>query len=148
MKNSERGATAAPAAPGATLTIDLDAVAANYRRLAERAGDAECAAVVKADGYGLGMAEVAAALAGPLTTAALCSWLRATPAHEAFPALPFTLLGTLTISALVRPLVHLGRLTPTACARSIAGAAASANCPTTAPRRDIASTAWWPADGS
>ncbi len=45
------------------LTIDLDAIARNYRRLAERAKGAECAAVVKADAYGLGMAEAAPALA-------------------------------------------------------------------------------------
>jgi alanine racemase len=50
--------------PGETaiLTIDLDALAANYRRLRELAGLAECAAVVKADAYGLGMAEAAPAL--------------------------------------------------------------------------------------
>jgi len=46
----------------AILTIDLDALIANYRRLRELAGAAECAAVVKADAYGLGMAEVAPAL--------------------------------------------------------------------------------------
>jgi alanine racemase len=43
----------------AILTIDLDALAANYRRLRELASPAECAAVVKADAYGLGMAEAA-----------------------------------------------------------------------------------------
>ena len=59
MKNSECGGSGS----GATLTIDLDAVAANYRLLAERAAGAECAAVVKADAYGLGMARVAPALA-------------------------------------------------------------------------------------
>lgn len=42
-----------------TLTIDLDAIAANWRLLAERARPAQCAAVVKANGYGLGAAEVA-----------------------------------------------------------------------------------------
>ena len=45
------------------LTIDLDAIGANYRLLAERAHPAECAAVVKADAYGLGMAPVARSLA-------------------------------------------------------------------------------------
>jgi alanine racemase len=50
--------------PGETaiLIIDLDALAANYRRLRELAGPAECAAVVKADAYGLGMAEAAPVL--------------------------------------------------------------------------------------
>ena len=50
-------------AASAILTIDLDAITANYRRLAELAAPAECAAVVKADAYGLGMAKVAPALA-------------------------------------------------------------------------------------
>ena len=46
----------------AHLTIDLDALAANYRLLATRLEDAECAPAVKADAYGLGMAQVAPAL--------------------------------------------------------------------------------------
>jgi alanine racemase len=46
----------------AILTIDLDALAANYRRLRDLAPPAECAAVVKADAYGLGMAQAAPAL--------------------------------------------------------------------------------------
>lgn len=44
---------------GAVLTVDLDAIAANYRLLAERAGGATVAGVMKADAYGLGMAQVA-----------------------------------------------------------------------------------------
>ena len=48
---------------GALLTIDLAAIVANWRLLRERSAPAECAAVVKADAYGLGMAEVAPALA-------------------------------------------------------------------------------------
>ncbi len=47
---------------GAVLTIDLDAVAANWRLLRDRVGPARCAAVVKADAYGLGAARVAPAL--------------------------------------------------------------------------------------
>lgn len=52
-------------APGETavLTIDLGALAANYRRLRELSAPAECAAVVKADAYGLGMAQAAPVLA-------------------------------------------------------------------------------------
>lgn len=46
----------------AILTIDLGALADNYRDVRERAAGAECAAVVKADAYGLGMAEAAPAL--------------------------------------------------------------------------------------
>jgi len=45
------------------LTIDLGAVQANYRQLASVAANAECAAVVKADGYGLGAVRVGQALA-------------------------------------------------------------------------------------
>lgn len=45
------------------LTIDLDAVAANWRLLAARSAPSECAAVVKADAYGLGIAAVAKRLA-------------------------------------------------------------------------------------
>lgn len=48
---------------GATLTVDLAAIVANWKTLAQRAAPARCAAVVKADAYGLGMAPVAAALA-------------------------------------------------------------------------------------
>src|SRR3954470_16190299 len=48
---------------GAVLDIDLGAVVANWRLLAERAAPAECAAVVKANAYGLGAEPVARALA-------------------------------------------------------------------------------------
>lgn len=49
---------------GATLTIDLDAVAANWRLLADRlAAGRGCGAAVKADAYGLGAARVVPALA-------------------------------------------------------------------------------------
>jgi alanine racemase len=53
----------AAASETAILTIDLDALLANYRRLRELAAPAECAAVVKADAYGLGLAQAAPALA-------------------------------------------------------------------------------------
>jgi len=43
----------------AALRIDLDALARNYRALRERAKPGECAAVVKADAYGLGVERVA-----------------------------------------------------------------------------------------
>lgn len=48
---------------GATLTIDLDAIADNYRLLRSKAGKAACAAVMKADAYGLGAARIAPVLA-------------------------------------------------------------------------------------
>jgi alanine racemase len=47
---------------GGVLTIDLDAIAANYRMLAGKVVPGECAAVVKADAYGLGLEQVAATL--------------------------------------------------------------------------------------
>jgi alanine racemase len=47
---------------GAILEIDLGAVVANWRTLAAKAAPATCAAVVKANGYGLGAARVARAL--------------------------------------------------------------------------------------
>jgi alanine racemase len=48
----------------ATLTIDLDAIAANWRALDQLSGPSvQTGAVVKADGYGLGAARVARALA-------------------------------------------------------------------------------------
>src|SRR5262245_6932776 len=48
---------------GGLLTIDLGALVANYRALAARAAPAECAAVVKADAYGIGIEPAVAALA-------------------------------------------------------------------------------------
>ncbi|HZU89522.1 MAG TPA: alanine racemase [Stellaceae bacterium] len=48
---------------GAILDIDLAAVAANWRFLSARVAPAECAAVVKADAYGLGAYRLAPALA-------------------------------------------------------------------------------------
>jgi alanine racemase len=49
---------------GALLTIDLGAVCENWRSLQAAVGAAQCAAVVKADAYGLGATRVASALAG------------------------------------------------------------------------------------
>jgi alanine racemase len=57
-----------PARAGTVLEIDLAAIAGNWQRLqAELQPPAQAAAVVKADAYGLGMAEVA-----PLLAAAGC----------------------------------------------------------------------------
>lgn len=51
-----------PELAGATLTIDLDAIADNWRLLCRQLGK-PCAGVVKADGYGLGLGPVARTLA-------------------------------------------------------------------------------------
>jgi alanine racemase len=48
---------------GGILTIDLAAIVANWRALGSRAAPAACAAVIKADGYGCGIEQVAGALA-------------------------------------------------------------------------------------
>jgi alanine racemase len=45
-----------------TLEVDLDALAANYKLLSKRASTAQCGAVVKGDGYGLGVGPVARTL--------------------------------------------------------------------------------------
>ena len=57
--------TAGPPAAeaGGILTVDLAAIEANWRALGRRAMPAECAAVVKADGYGCGLEPVAQRLA-------------------------------------------------------------------------------------
>ena len=62
---AEKLVTAGPPAAqaGGILTVDLAAIEANWRALGRRAMPAECAAVVKADAYGCGIEQVAAALA-------------------------------------------------------------------------------------
>ena len=50
------------AGAGATLTVDLDALVGNWRALRDLSRPAACAAVVKADAYGLGIEKVGAAL--------------------------------------------------------------------------------------
>jgi alanine racemase len=54
---------AALASATGILTVDLDALAANWRKLEKTAVPAECAGVVKADAYGCGIEPVARALA-------------------------------------------------------------------------------------
>ncbi|HVV40193.1 MAG TPA: alanine racemase [Nitrobacter sp.] len=67
LLSPEANAAAAFAAATVTstgvLTIDLDALVANWRKLEKTAVPAECAAVVKADAYGCGIDPVARALA-------------------------------------------------------------------------------------
>ena len=60
---------AAAARAGAVLTIDTGAVVANWRALRDRVRPADCAAVLKADAYGLGAARI-----GPALAAAGCRW--------------------------------------------------------------------------
>ena len=90
---------AASASDGASdtaiLTIDLDALTANYRRLRDLASPAECAAVVKADAYGLGMALAAPALARAgcktffvATLGEARALAQASPRRQSFMSLP------------------------------------------------------------
>src|SRR6187551_105497 len=48
---------------GGILTVDLAALVANWRELGRRAMPSECASVIKANGYGCGIEQVATALA-------------------------------------------------------------------------------------
>jgi alanine racemase len=57
---TSKDASSGPA-PG-RLNIDLEALADNWRALARRASPAECAAVVKANAYGIGLEKAAPAL--------------------------------------------------------------------------------------
>src|ERR1700761_586448 len=60
----EASEAAALAAATGALTVDLDAIVANWRKLEKAALPAECAGVIKADAYGCGAEAVARALAG------------------------------------------------------------------------------------
>lgn len=60
------------------LTVDLDAIVTNWRLLQKTATPAQCSAVVKADGYGLGAVPIAQALA-----AAGCKTFFVATLHEA-----------------------------------------------------------------
>ncbi|WP_414644824.1 alanine racemase [Bradyrhizobium sp.] len=59
----EANKAAALAAATGILTVDLDAVVANWRKLEKTAVPAECSAVIKANAYGCGIEPVARALA-------------------------------------------------------------------------------------
>ena len=58
----EANQAAAPATATGVLTVDLDAIVANWRKLEKTAVPAECAGVIKADAYGCGVDPVARAL--------------------------------------------------------------------------------------
>jgi alanine racemase len=59
----EASQAVAPASATGVLTVDLDAIVANWRKLEKAAVPAECAGVIKADAYGCGVDPVARALA-------------------------------------------------------------------------------------
>src|SRR4051812_10096509 len=62
--SAEANLAAALATATGVMTVDLDALIANWRKLEKTAVPAECAGVVKADAYGCGAEPVARALAG------------------------------------------------------------------------------------
>jgi alanine racemase len=62
VPSAEANQGAALATYNGVLTIDLDAIVANWRKLEKTAVPAECAGVVKADAYGCGAEQVSKAL--------------------------------------------------------------------------------------
>jgi len=60
LLSPEANQAAALAAYNGILTVDLDAIIANWRKLEKTAVPAECAGVVKADAYGCGVERLAA----------------------------------------------------------------------------------------
>src|SRR4051812_48546749 len=91
LLSPEANAAAALASATATqpgiLTIDLDAIVANWRKLEKTAVPAECAAVIKADAYGCGVRPVARALAGAgCKTFFVATLDEARAAREAIPS--------------------------------------------------------------
>ena len=83
----EANQAAALATAGGVLTVDLDALVANWRKLEKTAVPAECAGVIKADAYGCGVAPVARALAGAgCKTFFVATLDEAKTAREAIPS--------------------------------------------------------------
>ena len=60
---SRTGGNADGAAATTRLTIDLSAIADNWRKMRDLSGEALCGAAVKGNAYGAGMDEAAPALA-------------------------------------------------------------------------------------
>ena len=63
LLSPEANKAAALSAVSGALTVDLDALVANWRKLEKAAVPAECSAVIKANAYGCGIEPVARALA-------------------------------------------------------------------------------------
>src|SRR5689334_18220222 len=63
LLSPEANLAAVHASATGILTVDLDAIVANWRKLEKTAVPAQCAGVVKANGYGCGAGQVARALA-------------------------------------------------------------------------------------
>jgi alanine racemase len=63
FQENESAALTGLAASGGVLTVDLDALSDNYRRVARLVGSAKIGCLIKANAYGLGLAPVAHTLA-------------------------------------------------------------------------------------
>src|ERR1700742_4728920 len=63
LLSPEANRAAALSAVNGVLTVDLNALVANWRKLEKTAVPAECSAVIKANAYGCGIEPVARALA-------------------------------------------------------------------------------------
>ncbi len=112
MPDSERPAPSADLPPpaGAELTVDTGRIVANWRTVAATAG-VPAAAVVKADGYGLGAAPVAAALAAAGCRLFFVATLgEAVALRQSLPGPEIAVLGGLVAGAEPHLLAH--RLTP------------------------------------
>jgi alanine racemase len=85
--NAAAALAAATAAQPGILTVDLEAIVANWRKLEKTAVPAECAAVIKADAYGCGVEPVARALAAAgCKTFFVATLDEARTAREALPS--------------------------------------------------------------
>src|ERR1700737_4650365 len=83
----EANQAAARGAGVGVLTVDLDAIVANWRKLEKTAVPAECAGVIKADAYGCGTGPVAGALASAgCKTFFVATLVEARGAREAVPS--------------------------------------------------------------
>src|SRR3954462_948915 len=87
LLSAEANQAAALATFGGVLTVDLDAIIANWRKLEKTAVPAECAAVIKADAYGCGVQPVCRAPGGARCKTFFVATLEeARLAREALPA--------------------------------------------------------------
>jgi alanine racemase len=96
IASHEADQAAALAVANGILTVDLDAIVANWRKLEKTAVPADCAAVIKADAYGCGTTPVARALAAAGCKAFFVATLdEARAAREAVPSAAIYVLGGL-----------------------------------------------------
>jgi alanine racemase len=93
----EANKAAALATASGVLTVDLDALVANWRKLEKTAVPAECSAVIKANAYGCGIEPVARALAkAGCKTFFVATLDEAAIARVALPSAPLYVLNGFT----------------------------------------------------